>query len=195
MLFFSSDLTQDKKHVIDHSLVRLVAATRWKILLLLLLLLLLREINLGLDVWIVLLLGWLLIHLLLSTHHWLLLAHHRLLHHRLLHPRLLLLSHHHLGLSHNWLLTHHRLVHHGLLHHRLHHHWLLLAHHIWLLTIDSLPGQHLNALAQSCDTARCCHTCVRTCWCPDALKTDTTRLLALVVDREPVIDTSIGAKS
>jgi len=173
IVFKRSDARQ--KNVIKHSLVGLVAAARWQILLLLLL----RVINLGLDVWIVLrlrwlALGWLLIHLLLSTHHWLLLAHHRLLHHRLLHPRLL--THHHLRLPHDGLLSHHRLVHHGLLHHRLHHHWLLLAHHVWLLrlAVDSLPRQHLNVLAQGCDAPRGRHTRVCTCWRPDTLETDLT---------------------
>ena len=144
------------------------------------------DVDVDADIWVRIklrlhLLGWLLIH------------HRRLLHHRLLHHRRLLLTHHHLRLLDHWRLAHHRLIHHGLLlrHGLLHHHWLLLRHHIGLLlrhySVDSLLGHVLNVLAQGSY-----HAIFRR---PDTLKTDLTRLLALVVDRKPFIDTSIDAKS
>lgn len=151
------------------------------------LLLSLINVDVDADIWVRIklrlhLLGWLLIH------------HRRLLHHRLLHHRRLLLTHHHLRLLDHWRLAHHRLIHHGLLlrHGLLHHHWLLLRHHIGLLlrhySVDSsLLGHVLNVLAQGSY-----HAIFRR---PDTLKTDLTRLLALVVDRKPFIDTSIDAKS
>ena len=120
----------------------------------------------------------------LRLHHRLL--HHWLLHaHGLLHHHLAVLHHHHLAVRHHHLavLHHHRLLlHHGLLNVN----DLLAAHH----RVDLL-AEPLHGLGRDAAISGCCST-VRG---PVALKMDLTRLSAFPLDREPFVNSVVGAQS
>ena len=84
-------------------------------------------------------------------------------------------------------LTHHlRVAHHRLRHTRLHHHWLLVAHahHLLRCHVLNLTSQLLDRSANRFDRGRG----------PDTLQVHLTRLLSLVLNGEPVVDTTIHAQ-